>query len=202
MSLDMAVSAKHFKHVGTPHSELVHHGQCCQLAQRWLHDMHRSMSFHRSENQELHAPLWLRHKFKWGPVQWPLSWCEAVRKKQIDCGVFAAFAREILSNQDVDVFPAQIMLAQPKTYVHQWNLKWANVFQHIQWIGEDHVYHEVCAVAKKGQPNLRIFDPTEGIWIESNFTHGINGVVGVNVISQTIMQWGSHPVGQGKWVLA
>lgn len=202
MSLDTAVSAKNFKHVGTPYSTLVHHGECCQLAKTWLLSMHRSMSFMQSERQTLHAPLWLRHKFKWGPVQWPISWCEAVRQKHIDCGVFAAFAREIMEHQDLEVYPAQIMLSQPSSYIKQWSFKWASVFQRIQWIGDEHVYHEVCAVAVPGTSRIRIYDPTEGIWLEPTLTKGVNGVVGVNVISPTILDWGQMKVGQGRWVLS
>ncbi len=202
MNLAMAVSRTSFKHVGTPHSVLVDHGECCELAKHWLLNMHRSLSFSKSEGQSLHAPNWLRAKYQWGPVQWPLSWCEAVQKKAIDCGVFAAFAREILVSQSLTVYPAQVLLAQPRTYIDQWNLKWSHIFQQVEWIGENSVYHEVCAVQKKGEASVRIYDPTEGVWIDSNMTKGINGVRGVAVISPMSLDWGCYQVGQGKWVLA
>ena len=201
MNLDTVALVNHFEFIGARHSELVHHGECCQLARRWLVDMHRSLSFNRSEEHRLHAPTWLRQRFKWGPVQWPLSWCETVRKSQIDCGVFAALSREIFAQQGVDVYPAQVILNQPKTYVQHWNLKWANIFQTIPWIGQEYVYHEVCAVAEAGDSRIRIYDPTESVWLDSEFSRGLNGVVGLNVNSPVPLNWGTLTVGQGKWAL-
>ena len=202
MNLARVESATRFNVVGASHSELVDHGRCCELARHWLIDMHRSHSFNRSGRLGLRAPLWLRHKFKWGPVQWPLSWCEAVRKKEIDCGVYAAFAREIFKDGDHDVYPAQIILAQPQSYIDHWNVKWANISKSMEWIGQDRVYHEVCAVVRKGDDKVRIFDPTEGVWVEPSMTGGINGIIGVNVLSNTTLLWGEMTEGQGRWVLA
>ncbi len=200
MNLAMAAPTLRTNHIGTPHSELVDHGACCQLARRWLLSQHRSRSFRQTERQGMHAPVWLRRQFEWGPVQWPLSWCEAVRKKHIDCGVFAAFARELFQSQGFEVHPAQIMLAQPSTYTHHWQAKWAAIHQAINWIGDNSVYHEVVAVAKDHNSLIRIYDPTEGIWLDPDFSAGVNGVVGVCVHSPVAQNWGSGIVGQGKWV--
>lgn len=217
MSLATAAAVSHSDFIGVHHSELTDHGQCCQLAKAWLFSMHRSQSFSRSEGQNFHAPTWLRRMYQWGPVQWPLSWCEAVQKKQIDCGVFAAFSRAIMQQcygQDAyvserlekqhlgtfEIFPAQIILAQPATYTEQWNRRWAHIFQNYMWIGGENVYHEVIAVARKDGSDVRIYDPTEGVWLDPILQEGINGVIGVSVRSPKMYNWGLYRVGQSQWI--
>lgn len=202
MSLAMAVSAPPCEFVGTNHSTLTHHGACCDLAKSWLHAMHRSLVFSRTDRQSVQAPGWLRRHYKWGPVQWPLIWCEAVNLKTIDCGVFAAFAREILERavmSDQEVFPAQIILDQPATYTSQWTGKWEPIVKEVSWIGDRHVYHEVCAVTEPGSYRIRIYDPTEGVWIEPILERGINNVIGVTVRSPRMLNWGTLSVGLDQW---
>lgn len=188
------------EHVGICPSELTTHGFCCERARQWLLSTHHSLSFTRSEGLDAAAPGWLRRKFQWGPTQWPVSWCEAARQTHIDCGVFAAFALEIFKEQGT-AYPAQIMLAQPRSYTDQWRSKWEGVSTRIPWIADHRVYHEVCAVARPDGNGVRVYDPTEGLWLEPSFTTGINGVVGICVHSPTLVNWGTHKVGQGRWVM-
>jgi len=202
MALDLVASLPRIEFVGRVHSELVHHGTCCDAAQTWLRAMHRSWSFRASSKSSGRVPVWLKHHYHWGAVQWPISWCEAVRSRAIDCGVFAAFARYIMQHEYHAAFPAQILLQQPKTYTKQWQQKWADVRQMSNWIGGDHVYHEVCAVQEEEHGEVRIYDPTEGWWIAPEFSEGINGLQGICVMSDEILNWGSQQVGQGQWLLA
>ncbi len=202
MNSAMAVSAPQCDFVGTLHSTLTHHGECCQLARRWLYAMHRSKTFGRTDQQKIQAPIWLKRHFKWGPVQWPLSWCEAVQRTSIDCGVFAAFAREIFEQADeghFEIYPAQIILDQPKTFTDQWSMKWSPVFRDFNWIGEGHVYHEVCAIVDTSSDRVRIYDPTEGVWIDPMLERGINNVIGVNIKSPRMLDWGTLRVGLDQW---
>ena len=84
-------------------STLIDHGACCARARDWLVATSRSMDFASTDGFMLSAPRWLTHRFGWGPTRWPISWCEAVRQKTIDCGIFAAFAREIFSAKGLAV---------------------------------------------------------------------------------------------------
>ena len=229
MNSAMAVSVNPTNLIGAPHSILTDHGECCKLARDWLICTHRSMSFNHSEAIDLIAPHWLKRKFRWGPVQWPISWCEAVRKRDIDCGVFAAFAREIMSgslyqqasrtssdhylidehddNDEIEnlqmrfaIYPAQIILDQPKTYTEQWSILWAHVSQNISWIGSSSAYHEVCALADLATGRVRIYDPTEAHWLDPVLERGINNVIGVKVNAPCMLEWGAYLVGQDQWV--
>lgn len=208
MNLAMAVSVPQCSFVGLRHSTLTHHGKCCDLAKQWLSAMHRSMTFSRTDGQILQAPLWLNRRYKWGPVQWPISWCEAVQLTAIDCGVFAAFALEIferrISSQalgDYEVFPAQVILEQPKSLTEQWRVKWNPIFGRLPWIEDYHVYHEVCALVDRSTDSVRIFDPTEGVWIEPGLQRGVNHVIGVNIRSNRMLDWGSMRIGLDQWHL-
>jgi hypothetical protein len=167
-----------------------------------------SHSFGRTNQQQIQAPLWLKRHFKWGPVQWPISWCEAVQKKTIDCGVFAAFAQEIFRRSidkscqtNLEVFPAQIILDQPQTFIEQWTTKWSPIFRDFNWIGQGQVYHEVCALVDSNNDSVRIFDPTEGVWCDPTIERGINNIIGVNVRSPHMVKWGDILVGQDRWVM-
>lgn len=208
MNSAMAVSAPQCKFIGLHHSVLTDHGQCCKLAKNWLLSMHLSHTFVRTNQQQILAPLWLKRYFTWGPVQWPISWCEAVQKKTIDCGVFAAFAVEIFTTSlkksgliNHEVFPAQIILDQPQTFIEQWNTRWNPIFRDFNWIGDAHVYHEVCALVDTTNDTARIYDPTEGIWYDPSMERGINNVIGVNIRSPRMVKWGDFSVGQDQWAL-
>jgi hypothetical protein len=164
------------------------------------------MIFSRTEQQRIQAPLWLKRHYKWGPVQWPLGWCDAVQLQSIDCGVFAAFSLEIFEHQiarnnrnDFEVFPAQVILDQPKSMTEQWRVKWNKVRGRLPWIEDQYVYHEVSAMVDLATDHVRLFDPTEGVWIEPYLERGINNVIGVNIRSNRMLTWGNIRIGLDQW---
>src|SRR6187551_1969381 len=73
-----------------PASSISHHGQpCCEIAREWITGMDFSQL---NAGHPLTGPRWLRKLFKWGPSQWPMHWCEAVKEKTLDCGELGALS--------------------------------------------------------------------------------------------------------------
>src|SRR4051812_2443894 len=103
---------KHFSEWGEhPPSSIVHHDQrCCEEARLWFLAYARSMEIDTLSHFTTKAPTWLSRLFTWGPSEWPISWCQLVREDVVDCGVFAALAREVFKAQGHEVHPAQALL--------------------------------------------------------------------------------------------
>src|SRR5215467_8611841 len=92
---------EHAEWVRASGSVLAHHGPCCDRARAWLIAMARSQDFACTDGLTFAAPRWIARRWVWGPTRWPIAWCEAVKAEKIDCGVFAAFAREIFRAKGV-----------------------------------------------------------------------------------------------------
>jgi hypothetical protein len=186
-------------YAGTRSSQLVEHGKCCRLAKKWLLNTHRSLSFNRTQTSEIIAPTWLPNHFKWGPTQWPLGWCEAIQRREIDCGVFAAFAELIFQDVNLEVYRGQILLDQPRTMTEQWSANWSHIPMSFPWFGACEVYHEVVAVTTNGH-DIRVYDPTEAVWVGPRLGFGFNKTIGISIDSPQVFDWGAYEVGLGKWL--
>ncbi|HEU0134682.1 MAG TPA: hypothetical protein VFR28_07650, partial [Allosphingosinicella sp.] len=122
-----------------PHSSLSHHGQaCCEIAKAWV----TSMDFAQLNGAELTSgPRWLRSKYKWGPSPWPMHWCEAVKRKTIDCGAHAALATEAFRARGLTAFPAQLVQRYSADASEQWQAKWSGEDVSCHWLDGEHIYH-------------------------------------------------------------
>lgn len=183
--------------VGTPSSELSHCGACCDQAKDWLVMMARSYDFSITDQSDHALPSWLISVYKWGPTQWPISWCQAVTKEEIDCGVFAAFTYHILKAKGCETYRAQVLLNFDATFYRHMNTRWSDIAKKIDWIGDGKFYHEVCAIVSNGA--LGIYDPTDAVMLSPEFNRGHGSVAAVNVESGRMYSWGQYQVGQSVW---
>ena len=80
-------------------SNISHHGKlCCEIAREWV----TSTDFSSRAGGDIFAgPRWLRNTFTWGGSTYPIYWCEAVRKQNLDCGTLAALAHEVFTMRGV-----------------------------------------------------------------------------------------------------
>ena len=110
---ELVAREKHFQEwTEHPSSSLVHHdAECCERARLWFLAYARSMEIGNISQFEIKAPIWLQQLYSWGPSSWPIAWCELVNKKVLDCGVFAALAREGFKSQGHEVHPAEALLS-------------------------------------------------------------------------------------------
>ncbi len=183
-----------------PASQLTDHDTpCCASARAWLHAMATSYAFRHTDETAIAAPIFLSRRYKWGPTTWPIAWCEAVRAKAIDCGVFSAFARAIFSAQGVECYGAQVMLLfGPETTAH-WQQRWAVQPGSFNWIDRDLVYHEVVIVVIDGV--AEVFDPSDGQWLSPSAEAGYGAVVGIRSECPRSLAWGNHKVAMDQWIL-
>src|SRR5262245_44335612 len=161
-----------------PPSRLVDHGtSCCTGARAWLQAMAASYAFRRTDGTVVAAPTFLSRRYTWGPTAWPIAWCQAVRANAIDCGVFSAFAREILSAQGVKCYSAQVMqLFGPETTAH-WRQRWRGLPGAFNWIDNELVYHEVVIVDVGDV--AEVFNPSHGQWLSPAAASGYGAVVAI-----------------------
>ncbi len=161
--------------------------------------MSKSFQFTNVDQQRLSAPTWLNKVFEWGPSQWPLPWCEAVHSRVIDCGVFAAFAKEIFLEQGFEAYSGQVIQYYEEQNLIHMKKRWESAGFKANWIAKSCVYHEVCAVRVSSE-EIKIYDPTDGLWIDPNKTSGAGAVLSLRLELPTVMQWGSYTINQDQWL--
>ncbi|HYG10964.1 MAG TPA: hypothetical protein VD835_13530 [Pyrinomonadaceae bacterium] len=184
-----------------PASTIFHHGKpCCRVAREWIFSTDYSQL--NGENP-LTGPRWLRLKYTWGPSVWPISWCEAVRQKTLDCGALAALANEVFATRGVKSYPAQFVQQYTEEATRQWRKKWDGKEASVHWIKEDLIYHEGCAVVVR-ENEIRLWDASAGWWINPKQFGGYGGLVALRVFSTEFASpadliWGAHRITPGRW---
>jgi hypothetical protein len=191
-----------------PASAIVHHDSaCCEEARLWFLAYARSMEIGRLSDVNIKAPVWLSDLFKWGPSEWPIAWCELVKEKVLDCGVFAALAREVFKAQGHEVHPAQALLSYNETCTGHWKELWSmkeelekkragDVFP---WIGDNLVYHELC-VLEQADGQAKFYDSTWGTWLAPQSRAGFGALLALRTECPRLLQWGGRSFSCGEWV--
>jgi len=137
-----------------------HHDEECEVARKYLIALDRLLM----PDNPLEPPSWLREKYRWGPVQHPMFWCQLIRARELDCGAFSAVVREIYQSRGVVALPVQAILEYPLHVIQHWKEMWRKKGISINWIWEKYVYHEIVGVISKDN-KIKIYDPVENVWI-------------------------------------
>jgi hypothetical protein len=190
-------------------SSILHHErECCEKARLWFLAYARSMEGWASSQYELRPPTWLSRMFTWGPSVWPISWCELVKEKVIDCGVFAALAREIFRAQGFQPHPAQVLLYYNESCTDHWKALWERGMKNVDekklgdvfpWVGNQIVYHELCLL-EMPDGTAKIYDSSWGHWFEPQPRIGYGGILAVRSECPRLLEWGDHVLSYGEWV--
>jgi hypothetical protein len=184
-----------------PASTLSHHGQaCCHIAREWVLSMDYSQL---AGGNVLTGPRWIRHKYTWGPSSWPIHWCEAVRKETLDCGALAALAHEVYTARGVKSFPAQFVQQFSEDATRDWQDRWRAAETTVNWIKEDLIYHEGCAVLT-GDREIKVWDASAGWWVNPKQFGGYGGLLALRIFDaeagpETVYRWGAHYVTPNVW---
>lgn len=176
-----------------------HSSSCCKEAKSWLLGMSKSFEFSNLQCRQLIAPTWLNQYYEWGPSPWPLPWCEAVAARQIDCGVFAAFAKEIFKEQGHEAYSGQVIQQYDTQVLLHLKRKWEKSGYHPTWISRDCVYHEVCAV-RVNADEVKVYDPTDSIWLDPERRSGPASVLSIRLELPLSLVWGPHKIFQDQWL--
>ena len=184
-----------------PASAILHHGKpCCRLAREWIFSTDYAQL---NGEHPLTGPRWMRQKYKWGPSKWPLSWCEAVELKTLDCGALAAISHEIFTARGVRSYPTQFVQRYSEVSTRHWRKKWDGEEVPTHWITEELIYHEGCAVAvRDGQ--IKLWDSTASWWINPRQAGGYGSVYALCVFAPQVdspadFNWGTHRIVPNQW---
>lgn len=190
----------HWQH--SPASSISHHGApCCDIAREWILSMDYSQL---NAGNPLTGPRWVRQKFAWGPTRWPIYWCEAVRRKKLDCGAQAALAREVFTARGVRSFPVQLIQQYSEEAARHWHTGWTADEAATQWIKEELIYHEGCAVVVHDD-RIKVWDPTATWWVNEKQFGGYGGVVALRLFAPPgaatppAFRWGAHRIVPNQW---
>jgi hypothetical protein len=170
------------------------------MAREWVLAMDYSQL---NAGSPLTGPRWIRQKYTWGPSKWPIHWCEAIRRKTLDCGALAALAHEVFIARGVRSYPVQLIQQFTEHATQQWSKRWGAEDVAVQWIKEDLIYHEGCAISVGGT-EIKIWDASAGWWVSPKQFGGYGGVVAVRVFSTEAdtpesFTWGAHRIVPNEW---
>jgi hypothetical protein len=168
-----------------PHSALSHHGRaCCEAAREWV----LAMDFAMLNGGDLKSgPRWLRQRYKWGPSPWPMHWCDAVKRKVIDCGAHAALAHEVFAARGLTSFPTQLVQRYSEDATEQWRGKWADEDVSCHWLDGEHIYHEATALLV-GEDEVKVWDASSGSWVNPTQAGGYGSLAAIRIFADG--QWG------------
>lgn len=192
-----------------PSSSIIHHERdCCEEARLWFLAYSRSMEGWTAAQYRMKPPTWLSQLYKWGPSVWPITWCQVIKEKTIDCGVFAALAREVFAAQGAKAYPAQALLSYNENCTDHWKDLWIKGMGKVDkrktgevfpWVGSRVVYHEVC-VLEMPNGDAKIYDSTFGNWLEPHQRVGFGALLSVRAECPRLLNWGDKLLSFGEWV--
>lgn len=181
-------------------SQISHHGQmCCEIAREWI----TATDFSALGGGSVYAgPRWLRQKFNWGASAFPIYWCEAVRRKTLDCGALAALAHEVFTVRGVRSFRVQLVQRFSQVATNQWSCSWRDDGDaQLRWIDKDLIYHEGCAIAV-GDQEIKVWDASAGWWVDPKAGDGYGSLLAIRVSTisaQTQFVWGNRRIAVNHW---
>jgi hypothetical protein len=154
-------------------------------------------------------PTWIRDRWEWGPNMWPLHWCEAIARTEIDCGALAAFARRAFSIAGSMVLTVQLVELFGGGAGNHWRSRWHGTEGLLEWSFDDVAYHEAVAVLHDRQ--ISIWDPTDNCWVDDKSTRGYGAIVAIRfgrpeeterrVILPSEVIWRRQVFPVGAWTL-
>jgi hypothetical protein len=183
-------------------SQISHHGAiCCEIAREWI----TATDFSELNGGNIFTgPRWLRQKFNWGASSFPIFWCEAVRKKTLDCGALAALAHEVFTVRGVKSFRAQLIQKFSEVATNQWSCSWnENGDEQLRWIENDLIYHEGCAILV-GEREVKVWDASAGWWIDPKPGSGYGALLAIRLSAHDAranagFNWGNRHILPNVW---
>lgn len=135
------------------------------------------------------APAWIRGRWAWGPLSWPIHWCEILAERTADCGALSCLARHALVSTGHQALPLQLLVQYDIAAVSAWQKTWSRNAPYQQWLFGTLAYHEAVVViqgdrnasASDHHPKVRFWDSTEAAWVEGRAQAGYGAVVAYRI---------------------
>jgi hypothetical protein len=120
----------------------------------------------------------------------------------LDCGGFAALARESFKAQGVVALPTQLIRLYSDEGSAQWKAGWENKGHPADWIYGACIYHEAVAIVQG--KTVQVWDPVENFWIDPELCPGYAGTVAIRVIATLpelpcVLEWGRYHILVDSW---
>ena len=182
-------------------SVVSHHGaMCCEIAREWIAATDYS---ELGGESVLTGPRWLRLRFNWGCSRFPIFWCEAVRRKTLDCGALAAMAQEVFTVRGVRNYRVQLVQKFSELATNQWSVNWNVEDTPPCWIENDLIYHEGCAIALANN-KIKVWDSSAGWWLNPKSCDGYGSILairlsGLSNVSNTGFCWEGYNIQLNRW---
>ena len=182
-------------------SRISHHGTfCCEIVREWLG--HTDFSVLNGGKLQS-GPRWLRQRFDWGPSTYPVHWCEVLKKKVLDCGIHAALAHEVFTHRGLKSYRAQLVQEFSSSASSQWQLNWEKNEAITEWIGDELIYHEGCALVVC-EDQVKLWDSSAGWWMDPRTTSGYGSLRAVKISAgdgAPDLSWGRHVLRPNEWTV-
>jgi hypothetical protein len=134
-----------------------------------------------------------------------MHWCDAVRRKVIDCGTHAALSREVFGARGHVAFPVQLVQRYSKDSVEQWRGSWSKEEVSCHWLDGDHIYHEATALLV-GDGEVKIWDGSAGSWVDPRQPGaGYGNVAAIRIhadpqfVAPDGFKWGERRIEANAW---
>jgi hypothetical protein len=130
-----------------------------------------------------------------------MHWCEAAQAEHLDCGALAAIAGHLMGLRGAHVVRVQLIEKFNAQNVRCWTALWEDAGVHCRWAFGSLVYHEAVGVVQEGL--LRVWDPTDGLWLEPDDPQAYGATLAIRVTTpsglRSCVQWGGRRVTTDRW---
>jgi hypothetical protein len=127
-------------------------------------------------------PVWIAHRFKWGPHAWPVRWADIPIMPYVDCGAMAALSTAVMQWRGTTALPTQLVLRFTRESVSGWLALWQACGLAVHWCDGIFAYHEATGVLD-ASGELRIWDPLGRFWLPVRPRPGYEGIVALRLCS-------------------
>ncbi len=180
-----------------------HRGRCCRIAREWF----RAQSCAHHAVASLPAP-WLRQRWKWGPQDHPIHWCEIVEEETIDCSALAALTVEGLRAVEEPVATVQMIELFDDSAIRNWAQRWHGKGGGY-WLSGPTSYHVAVAVRGTNPGDIRIWNPTTETFCEQQPLSGYGSLAAVRVLGDGAdalsvdgaMNWRGRTLRANEWTM-
>ena len=183
-------------------SQISHHGGiCCEIAREWI----TATDFSELNGDCIFTgPRWLRGKFEWGASAFPIYWCEAVRRKTLDCGALAALSHEVFRARGARSYRVQLVQKFSSVATRQWTMSWNTCgTKTLAWVNDDLIYHEGCAIETEAG-RIKVWDASASWWIDPKPATGYGALLAIRLSDFDLSagktcRWGDYRLRAGEW---
>lgn len=178
-----------------------HEARCCKAAKEWYLGQSRA---HHAINP-LPAP-WMRWRWRWGPLERPIHWCQIVDRHTIDCGALSALTIKSLHEVGQQAWAGQLVMNYEPDAVGGWDRLWGD-HGGGYWTNGAHCYHEVVVVPGAEPGTVSVWDPTSESFMDRQALSGYESIAAIRVafpdarpnVSYLPMTWRGFTLRFNEW---